>query len=73
MHTVNKFLTEIYEASVFVWAGLMTELRFGDVRLNELASWLGAQTPKSPREAVTMFNKGLFLCIVWKFIPYELL
>ncbi|KAK3529594.1 hypothetical protein QTP70_032014 [Hemibagrus guttatus] len=38
--------------------GLMTELRLGDVRLNELASWLGAQTPKSPREAVTMFNKG---------------
>ncbi|KAK2866489.1 hypothetical protein Q7C36_002545 [Tachysurus vachellii] len=38
--------------------GLMTELRLRDVRLNELASWLGAQTPKSPREAVTMFNKG---------------
>ncbi|MCI4384375.1 hypothetical protein PGIGA_G00038030 [Pangasianodon gigas] len=38
--------------------GLMTELRLGDVRLNELASWLGARTPKSPREAVSMFNKG---------------
>ncbi|XP_026996417.2 uncharacterized protein si:dkey-21c1.4 [Tachysurus fulvidraco] len=38
--------------------GLMTELRLGDVRLNELTSWLGAQTPKSTREAVTMFNKG---------------
>ncbi|XP_034165395.1 ATP synthase subunit f, mitochondrial isoform X2 [Pangasianodon hypophthalmus] len=38
--------------------GLMTELRLGDVRLNELASWLGARTPKSPGEAVSMFNKG---------------
>ncbi|KAF4085008.1 hypothetical protein AMELA_G00112430 [Ameiurus melas] len=38
--------------------GLMTEQRLGDVRLNELTSWLGARTPKSPREAVTMFNKG---------------
>lgn len=42
----------------------MTKQRLGDVRLNELASWLGARTPKSPREAVTMFNKGLVLCSI---------
>lgn len=50
---------EIYGASVSVWAGLMTERRLGDVKLKELFSWLGARTPKSPKETVTMFNKGL--------------
>ncbi|XP_060795998.1 uncharacterized protein si:dkey-21c1.4 isoform X2 [Neoarius graeffei] len=38
--------------------GLMTERRLGDVKLKELFSWLGARTPKSPKETVTMFNKG---------------
>ncbi|XP_036428486.1 uncharacterized protein si:dkey-21c1.4 [Colossoma macropomum] len=35
-----------------------TEQRLGDVRLGELAAWLGTRTPKSPREAVTMLSRG---------------
>lgn len=62
MHTLNKFsLVQIYGASVCLWADLMAELRLGDVKLNALASWLSARTPKSQREAVTIFNKGQFL------------
>ncbi|XP_053367061.1 ATP synthase subunit f, mitochondrial isoform X2 [Clarias gariepinus] len=36
----------------------VTQLRLGDVRLNELASWYGAHSPKSPKEALTIVNKG---------------
>ncbi|KAL7856882.1 hypothetical protein SRHO_G00157810 [Serrasalmus rhombeus] len=38
--------------------GPVTEQRLGDVRLGELAAWLGARTPKSPREAMTMLSRG---------------
>ncbi|XP_016118231.1 uncharacterized protein [Sinocyclocheilus grahami] len=32
--------------------------KLGDVRLNELGVWLGARTPLSPREIVTMLKQG---------------
>ncbi|KAI4873185.1 hypothetical protein NFI96_019319 [Prochilodus magdalenae] len=35
-----------------------TEQRLGDIRLGELAAWLAARTPKSPRDAVTMLTRG---------------
>ncbi|XP_076855614.1 uncharacterized protein LOC143510301 isoform X2 [Brachyhypopomus gauderio] len=38
--------------------GLVTEQRLGDVKLNQLAAWLGTRTPKSRRDAVALFNKG---------------
>ncbi|XP_026866238.2 uncharacterized protein si:dkey-21c1.4 isoform X2 [Electrophorus electricus] len=38
--------------------GPVVEQRLGGVKLNELAAWLSARTPKSTREAVTLLNKG---------------
>ncbi|KAL7869317.1 hypothetical protein AOLI_G00133050 [Acnodon oligacanthus] len=38
--------------------GPVTEQRLGDVRLGELAAWLGTRAPKSPREAVNMLSRG---------------
>ncbi|XP_066522111.1 uncharacterized protein si:dkey-21c1.4 [Hoplias malabaricus] len=38
--------------------GAGREQSLGDVRLCELAAWLRAQIPKSPRETATMLNKG---------------
>ncbi|KAL1264648.1 hypothetical protein QQF64_005003 [Cirrhinus molitorella] len=32
--------------------------KLGDVRLNELGGWLGARTPVSPREVMTMLKQG---------------
>ncbi|XP_073684483.1 uncharacterized protein [Garra rufa] len=36
----------------------LVQRKLGDVRLNELGVWLGARTPVSPRETVTMLKQG---------------
>ncbi|XP_016335744.1 uncharacterized protein LOC107684086 isoform X2 [Sinocyclocheilus anshuiensis] len=36
----------------------VVQRKLGDVRLNELSVWLGARTPVSPREIVTMLKQG---------------
>lgn len=36
----------------------LVQRKIGDVRLNELGLWLGAQAPVSPREIVNMFKQG---------------
>ncbi|XP_046709568.1 uncharacterized protein si:dkey-21c1.4 isoform X2 [Silurus meridionalis] len=38
--------------------GPVAELRLEDVKLNELASYLVARTPKTPRDVASMFTKG---------------
>ncbi|KAI2658325.1 ATP synthase subunit f, mitochondrial [Labeo rohita] len=36
----------------------LVQRKLGDVRLSELGVWLGARTPVSPRETVTMLKQG---------------
>ncbi|XP_072523883.1 uncharacterized protein [Salminus brasiliensis] len=51
--------------------GPETVQRLGDVRLCELSAWLRTRTPKSPREAVTMLNRGLLLVHVLAVVLQE--
>lgn len=39
----------------------LIQQKLADVRLKELGVWLGAQSPKSPREIGTVLKKGLCL------------